>query len=231
MADETRSVGLFSPTLREYGNDSYQVIGITRRGEQKSIDFVRYMLMEGRGYHIRAGTVATGVAMDSTLTDTDAEMCVDAPTNYTMIPINFALAFDEIATATTVRVAIKAVGTASNAGTVFKPIPLLQGGANCSSTARVQNNGAVQVPAEVFDQDSPLTAARRLWQYNSVYTQTPATDLANAASGFGTIAASAADLNYVGKGVACLYVQAAATTAFPLYFASLDFIEIPTASL
>lgn len=187
--------------------------------------------MEGLMYHIRAGNVATGVAMDSTLTDTDAEMCVDAGDGVTIIPVNFNIAFDDIATATTVRVAVKAVGTASNAGTAFIPIPLLQGGTNASATARVQNNGAVQVPVEVFDQTTPLTACRRLWQYNAVSTETPTTDTPPSSGSIATVAAGVADLNYVGKGTALVYVQAAATTAFPLYFASLDFIEILTANL
>jgi hypothetical protein len=218
-------------SLQGAAEGSAVALQATKRGELRVQDFITHMLINGRGYHIRAGTVATGVAMDSTLTDTDAEMCVDAAAGTTIIPINFAIAFDEIATATTVRVAVKAVGTASNAGTAFVPIPLLQGGSNCTATARVQNNGAVQVPAEVFDQTSPLTACRRLFQFNAVYTQTPATDLGSHAGPPATIAAAVADLNYVGKGVACVYVQAAATTAFPLYFASLDFLEIPTANL
>ena len=48
-----------------------------------------------------------------------------------------------------------------------------------------------------------------------------------------TVAAAAWSprLPYVGKGAACVYVQAAATTAFPLYFLTLNYIEIPTINL
>ena len=218
-------------TLQGAGEGSAIALQATKRGELRVQDFLTHMLINGFGYQIRAGTVATGVAMDSTVTDTDAEMCVDAPDGVTIIPIRFGIAFDEIATATTVRVAVKAVGTASNAGTAFEPIPLLQGGLLSTCTARVQNNGAVQVPAEVFDATSGLTACRRLFQFNAVYTQTPATDLGSFAGPPATIAAAVADLNYIGKGVACVYVQAAATTAFPLYFAELDFLSFPTSKL
>ena len=197
----------------------------TSMGERLMIDWLTYRLLNGQGYHIRAGTVATGVAMDSTITDTDAEMCIDAASGLVIVPVQFNIAFDEIATANTVRVAVKAAGTASNAGTAFTPIPLLQGGAGGRAAARVHETGAVQVVGEVATQSTPLTATRRLWQYNAVYTETPATDTGGYAGPLATVGASAADLRYIGKGVSCVYMQAAATTAFPLYFASLDFVE------
>lgn len=217
--------------LSPAGVPSWIPARVTSQGERLIIDWIMHRLLKGQGYQIRAGTVATGVAMDSVITDTDAEMCYDAAAGLTIIPVQFNMAFDDIATATTVKVAVKAVGTASNAGTAFKPIPLLQGGAAASGSARVQETGAVQVPAEVFDQTSPLTAARRLWQYNNVATETPTTDTPAGAGALATIAAGAADLRYIGKGVACVYIQAAATTAFPLYFASLDVIEFDSDEL
>ena len=212
-------------TLQAAADGSAVGLQASTRGELRQVDFFTHMLLNGRFYQVRAGTIATGVAMDSTLTDAAAEMSVDAAAGTTIIPIRFGIAFDEIATALTVRVAVKAVGVVSSAGTAFTPLPLLQGGTAATSTARVANNGGVTVTAEL------ATTTRRLFQYNSVYTQTPATDLANSASGFATVAAAAADLRYVGKGAACVYVQAAATTAFPLYFAELDYIEIPTTNL
>ena len=213
------------------GVPSWVPARVTAQGERVMIDWLTQKLLKGEGYHIRAGTVATGVAMDSTVTDTDAEMCIDAASGLTIVPVQFNIAFDEIATATTVRVAVKAVGTASNAGAVFTPIPLLQGGAGGSATARVEATGAVQVVGEVATQSTPLTATRRLWQYNAVYTETPATDTGGYAGPLATLGAGMADLRYIGKGVACVYVQAAATTAFPLYFASLDFVEFDSDEL
>lgn len=198
---------------------------VTAQGERLMMDWLRHKLLQGKGFQIRAGTIATGVAMDSTLTDTAAEGCVDAVAGLTIVPIAFKIAFDEIATSTTNRVAVKAVGSVSSAGTVFVPLPLLQGGSSSGASARVANNGGVTVTAEL------ATTTRRLFQYNAVYTQTPATDLANSASGFASVAANAAELNYVGKGPACVYVQCAATTAFPLYFFNLDWVEIDSDDL
>ena len=199
----------------------------TAQGEREMIDWITKRLLKGQGYQIRAGTVATGVAMDSVITDTDAEMCVDAPSGWTIVPVGFRISFDDIATATTVKVAVKATGAASNAGSAQIPLPLLQGAAGGSATARVQETGAVQVVAE-----TALNTVR-LFEYANVNTETPASATAPAALAgpLATIAASAAELRYIGKGVACVYVQAAATTAFPLYFAALDFIQFDSDEL
>lgn len=198
---------------------------VTAQGERLMQDWLTYKLLQGKGFQIRAGTIATGVAMDSTVTDTAAEGCVDAVAGLTIVPINFNISFDEIATSTTNRVAVKAVGSVSSAGTVFTPLPLLQGGSAASASARVANNGGVTVAAEL------ATTTRRLFQYNAVYTQTPATDTSSTAGPLATVAAGAADLRYIGKGPACIYVQCAATTAFPLYFFSLDWVEMDSDDL
>src|SRR3990172_1770925 len=116
-------------TLQAAADGTSVGVQASKRGEIRVVDFYTQMLLEGRTYQIRAGTVATGVAMDSVITDTDAEMCVDAASGTTIIPVSFRISFDDIATATTVKVAVKATGTASNAGTAQTPIPLLQGGA------------------------------------------------------------------------------------------------------
>lgn len=214
-------------TLQGASDGSSVGLQASKRGELRVVDFYTQMLFQGRTFQIRAGTVATGVAADSTVTDTAAEGCVDAAAGTTIIPVRFGVDFDDIATATTVVVAVKAVGVVSSAGTAFEPLPLLQGGSGAVSSARVANNGGVTVTAEV------ATTTRRLFQHKNVNTETPASATAPAALAgpLASIAAAAAQLNYVGKGAACVYVQIAATTAFPLYFFELDFIEIPTANL
>lgn len=229
MGTEVNEHGKF---VAASGADQWVPSRNTSIGERLMTDWLMYRLMKGQGYQVRAGTVATGVAMDSTVTDTDAELCVDAASGLTIIPIRLGMSFDDIATATTVRVHLKAVGTASNAGTVFDPLPLLQGGAAGSASGRVDPTGVVQVVGEVATLSTPLTATKRLFTYNNVHTETPTSALPGAAAGaLATIAASAAELRYVGKGVSCIYLQAASTTAFPLYFAELDFIEFDSDEL
>lgn len=208
--------GLESP-----GESSWQEEKISKRGERRIIDFISEMLQEGRGYQVRAGTIATGIAMQDVIADATAEMCYDALAGLTIIPIQLGVAAREIATATTVQVALKGVGEVSSAGTVFVPLPLLQGGNGASGSARVAA-GAVTVTAEL------ATDTVRIFEYENVFTQAPTT--INGVLTTLTIAAAAAQLQYIGKGPACVYFQAAATTAFPLYFAHLNIIEILTSS-
>lgn len=200
----------------------------SKMGFQIATDFYTQMAIEGRVYQIRAGTVATGVAMDSVTTDAAAEGSVDALAGTTIIPCDFTMGFDNIATATTVKVGIKAVGVVSSAGTAFVPLPMLQGGTAATSTARVANNGGVTVTAEL------ATTTRRLFIYQDVTTETPATDTTGGGAGVGLAIASAVwnpKAPYIGMGPACVYIQAASTTAFPLYFFALNYVELPTTGI
>ena len=196
----------------------------SRMGFPCVMDFFTYMALTGHAYQIRAGTVATGLAADSTLTDAAANWSVDALTGTTIIPCAYRLAMLDVATGTTLHCAMKAVGAVSSAGTAFVPLPLLQGGAAATSTARVATDGGVTVTAEL------ATTTRRLWEFVALQTQS-ATVLAVGA--LGTIVASnySPILPYVGKGPACVYGQIASTTAFTLHFGAMDYIEIPSASL
>lgn len=214
-------------TLQAAADGTAVGLQATTRGELRVVDFFTHMALQGRCYQIKAGTIATGVAMDSVVTDAAAEGSVDALSGTTIIPVDFSLSANSIATATTVKARIKAVGVVSSAGTAFVPLPLLQGGTAATSTARVANNGGVTVTAEL------ATTTRALFHWDSLDTQTPTTDTNSAAMPSASVAAAAwrPRLPYVGKGAACVYVQLAATTAFPLYFFTLDYIEIPSINL
>lgn len=192
---------------------------MTTMGELVSVDFITASLMDGRGYQVRAGTIATGASAQNVIADTSADMCQDAAASYTVIPIGFRIALRDVATALTLQVAVKAVTAISTSGTAFVPLPLKQDGAAMVSLARVQADTVV-VPAET------ATTTRRLFEYENAFTQAPTT--INGNLGLGTIAANAATLRYIGVGPACIYVQVASTTAQVLYFATLDSLEFPT---
>lgn len=196
---------------------------VTRRGEQRIMDFFTEMLMEGRGYQIRSGTITTGIATETGITDTQSEMCVDAALGLTQIPVNFHMAVRSVATALTFQAYVKAVGAASSAGTAFTPLPLRQGGAGSSTTARVAAAGAVTVAAEL------ATTTRRLFEHQNAMTEAPTTINDNLFSV--GIQASASQLRYIGDGVSCVYIQLAAATAAPLYMATLDYLELLTSSI
>ena len=218
-----QNYGWYDPGLESPGASSWQEEKISKRGEKRIIDFLSEMLQEGRCYQVRLGTVTTPVAMDSVLTDTNAELCYDALTGLTIIPIQLGVAAREIATATTVSAALKGVGAVSSAGTAFTPLPLLQGGAAASGSARAANNGGVTVTAEA------ATTTVRIFEYENVFTQAPTTINGNLTTL--TIAAYVADLQYVGKGPACIYLQLAATTAFPLTHSHLNVLELLSSSV
>lgn len=217
------SYGWYDPGLENPGASSWQEQKISKRGEQRIIDFIAEMLQEGRCYQVRLGTVTTPVAMDSVITDTAAELCYDALSGLTIIPIQIGIAAREIATATTVGAALKGVGSVSSAGTAFAPLPLLQGGDGASGSARAANNGGVTVTAEL------ATTTVRIFEYENVFTQAPTTINGNLTTL--TIAAAAAQLQYIGKGPSCIYLQLGATTAFPLTHSHLNVMELASSSI
>ena len=202
-----------------YGGSSQPGARMTTMGELVAVDFITASLLDGRGYQDRAGTIATGLSAQSAIADATADMCQDAALATTIIPFRFRIAVRGVATATTLQIALKAVGTVSTSGTAFTPLPLLQGGAASGQIARVQADTVV-VAAEVD------TTTRRLFEFEDVTTQTPTT-IGNA-QGLVTVAANAADLAYIGVGPCCVYVQVASTTAQALYFATLDFLQFQT---
>ncbi len=198
----------------------------TKRGELRVQDFWTQMALQGRCYQIANGNIATGVAMANAIQSAKAEASVDALAGTTIIPAAFTMSADDIATALTVKVRIAAVGAVSSAGTAATPLPMLQGGVAGAATARVANNAGVTVTAET------LLITRQLFNWANVETETPTTDKNAALVSLSTAAALwAPKTPYVGKGPACIYLAAGAGTAFPLYFFSLTYVELPTANL
>ncbi len=198
-------------------DDSYVTGVATRLGLPVQVDFLLYMALAGKAYQILAGTISTPVVGDVVLTNANCEMAVDAPSGLCIIPtaLNIAL---RLTTGTLHEYAVKAVAGSSSVGAAFVPLPLLLGGSASTATARVANNGGVTVPSEL------ATTTTRLWAYSNPV-----------AGGAGNETGS---LNWeprtptIIKGAASvLYVQIAATGTGPSYYASLDFIECPTANL
>lgn len=183
---------------------------MTTMGELVAVDFVTASILDGRGYQVRAGTITTPLTGDVEITDTAAEMCVDAASGTTIIPIHLNVDVESVNGGTLPTVAAKSVATASSAGTAFVPLLLKSNGSAAVSTARVQAAGAVTVTAELA-----TTTLRH-------YDQTVA-----AVGNF-----KLADYEFLTRpilvGARCFYVQVAGSTAGPTYFASFDFLEFPT---
>lgn len=194
-------------------------------GIQVVEDFYLAAMLMGAAFQVRAGTITTPLVGDVVLTDTAAELCVDAASGLTILPINLNIGL-RLLTGTLHEYAAKSVGALSTVGAVFLPLPLRSGAPGggaavaAASTARVANNGGVTVAAEL------ATTTRRHWAY------------ANPAAGAtGALPTAGYDLQWNPRmppalvGPYCFYVQIAATGTGPSYYANVDYLEFPTDTL
>lgn len=209
-------------TLNRYAEGTFGPGLISVLGHQVVMDFYLQMALLGLGFQVRAGTITTPLVGDVVITDTAAEFCVDAASGYTVIPVNQNISI-RLATGTLHEYATKSVNTVSSAGAAFVPLPLrnldLSGSAAAAAltTARVAAAGGVTVTAEL------ATTTRRHWSFSNPVA---------AGAGHEPKALDwSPRMPPVLVGPVCLYTQIAATTTGPSYFASLDYIEIPTARL
>ena len=104
------------------------------------------------------------------------------------------------------------------------PLPLKTGGGAASTTARVQAAGAVTVSAEL------ATTTRRHWAYSNPLAAAAGSD-PSAALTQGWHPRPAPVIKGTPAAPFCLYVQIAATTTGPSYYANLDYLEFVNASL
>ena len=197
-----------------YGNSQPAAAWLTTMGQLVVVSFQQAMLLDGRGFQVRAGTLTTPLVGDIVITDTAAEMCADVASGTTMIPFSFGGSI-RLATGTLHEYALKAVATVSSAGTAFTPLPLKSNGAAAVSTARVTAAGGVTVTAEL------ATTTLRLWEYGGP-TAAAAAEFAFTPLRWDPIAGP------VLVGARCFYVQIAATGTGPSYYAHFDYIEVPT---
>ncbi len=192
----------------------------SRLGLEAMMDFYLYASLCGAAFQVRAGTITTPLVGDVVLTDTAAEMCVDVPTSsLTILPVNLNISL-RLLTGTLHEYAVKSVTGASTVGAAFTPLQLKSVGPGAVATARVANNGGVTVPAEL------ATTTRRHWSFSNP-----------AAGATGALPTAGYSLDWSPRvpppltGPWVIYVQIAATGTGPSYYASLEWLEFPTASL
>lgn len=194
-----------------FGNGSSPSMRLTTMADQVVANFYQAMILDGRGYTVRAGTISVPLVGDVVITDTAAEMCADAASGTTIMPIYANINFN-LAAATLFETAGKSVATVSSAGTAFVPLPLKSDGSAAVTTARVQAAGAVTVTAEL----ATTTPRHFAWGHPIAAGAWPTT--------FEWQPAAAPVL----VGPRCFYIQIGADTTGPSYFASFDYLEMPT---
>ena len=206
-------------TLAAVGEGQWTNQKGNKLGYEVVMDFYTQMAIEGRCFQVRAGTITTPAVGDIVITDTAADMSADCLTGVTIIPVFLNVSLN-LAANTLVEVAGKSVTGNSTVGAAFVPLPLKSDGPAATSTARVAETGAaavgVTVPAEA------ATTTIRHFSWGS------------------PIGAGAWDTWYDWEPVAppiltgprCFYFQiAAGATAGPSYYASFDYIELPSINL
>ena len=209
-------------TLPDPGNESWQPLRITARGEAKVIDFYTYMALEDRCFQVRAGTITTPLVGDVVLTDAAAEMATSAGAGLTVIPTRLNIDI-RLHTGTLHEYAAKSVAAVHTVDTAFVAMPLrLNATATASSFSTVAAAGGVAVAAEL------ATTTRRHWGY--------AQPLAAAAGSDPGVVPIISGLwsprtPPIISGAGCFYVQIAATGTGPSYYADYDFIELATVSV
>ena len=201
-------------TLEAAGEQTWVAQKANKLGYAVAVDFYTQMAIEGRIFHVRNGTISVPEVGDVLITDAKAEMCADAVLGTTIIPVSCNINFN-LAAATLFESAGKSVATVSSAGTAFVPLPLLAGGVAATTTARVGSAGGVTVTAELatttlrhFSWGQPIAAGA----WNTWYDWKPRTPP-------------------VLVGPRCFYVQIAGDTTGPSYFASFEYIEIPSVNV
>jgi hypothetical protein len=188
---------------------------VNRLNLQAVIDFYLQSMMEGLAYQINAGTITTPLVGDVVITDTAAEIALDAPSGVSAIAVFCNIAV-RLGTGTLHEYAIKSVAGISSGGDAFVPLPLFLDGTTAKTgsrcSARVDPAGGVTVTAEL------ATTTRRHWGVSN--------PLAVGAGHEYTTHNWEPRLPPTIQNNACLYVQIAATTTGPSYYANLDFVEL-----
>ena len=194
-----------------FGHNAAPPVRLTTMAEQVMASSYLAWILDGRGYQVRAGTITTPLTGDVEITDTAAEMCADAATGTTIIPVYLNATVESLNGGTLPNIAAKSVATVSSAGTAFVPLPLFSGGSAAVSTARVQAAGAVTVTAELA-----TTTLRHFEKQVATAALEPLADH------------SFASHPPILVGPRCFYVQIAGVTAGPTYFAAFEYVEMPT---
>ena len=202
-------------TISAAGESTWVNARGNKLGFQVAQDFYTQMAIEGRVFQVKAGTISVPLVGNVPITDTAAEMSADCVLGTTIIPVACNISFN-LAAGTLFESAAKSVATVSSSGAAFIPLPLYSGGAAATTTARVAATaGTVTVTAEAatttlrhFSWSQPIAAGA----WNTWYDWEPRTPP-------------------ILNGPRCFYVQIAGTTTGPSYFASFDYIELPTTAV
>ena len=194
---------------------------LDRSGALVIMDFYTKLTLAGHCFQVRLGKITTPVTGDGTaITDTAAEIAIDAPAASVLIPLYGEISVDTW-TADDGEANFQSVGVVSSAGTAFTPLPLLMNGDAASlTTARAAATGAVTVTADA------VTTTRQHARWHAQEGAAEADENVNSSDAtYKWYPRQGADLFLPGP--SCLYLQVALWT----YMAHIDYAEVTAASL
>ena len=215
----TLDVAQYATADRGGSANAQALLNLNRAGALVVVDWYTQAVLDGHGFQTRMGTITTPIVGDVAITDTAAEYCFDVSTSaFVMIPIYNNVSV-RAGTGTAQEIAIKSVATVSSAGTAIVPLPMLNTGAAAASyglSSRGATAGGVTVTAEL------VTTTLRHWSYSqqAVFT-----------TGQVIIPDWQPLRPPVLVGARCLYVQIAAATTGPSYYASMDVLGFTAAQI
>lgn len=213
-------MGLFAVYRRlgaGFGNGANPAVALNTMAQTVVMDWRQAAVFDGRVFQIRAGSITAPLVGDEAIVDATAEMSIDGADGTTIIPVYTSVQI-ELQGGNALELAGKSVGAATSGGDNFDPLPLKLGGSASVSTARVDPAGGVTVTAEL------VTTTRAHWTMGAEFVQVDQDDPGIPVNPMVWEPAAAPVL----VGPATFYIQVASATPGPGYFASADYVEIPT---
>ncbi|KKK94278.1 hypothetical protein LCGC14_2684480 [marine sediment metagenome] len=199
-----------------FGNGFNPGVALTTMAQQVVMDWRQAMVLDGRVFQVRAGTVTTPFVGDVPLADAAAEAAIDAGLGTTIIPCDLSVSLEAIG-GTVPEIAAKSVGAVHTAQTtVFVALPLLMGGGAATSTSGIGTAGGVTVAAE-------LNTTTREHFHRLVTAIVQENDIRHSFK--------AHSPPPVLVGPAAFYVQIGSVTTGSTYMLHYDFIELPTTAI
>lgn len=188
---------------------------LSHTGIQAMMDFWVYHSLAGNMFQCKAGTITTPLVGDAPLTDTRAEMVVDALIGGTVLIASTNISF-RLAAGTLFESAGKSVAGPSTAGTAFVALPLkfVTGARAATATCRVQAHACTVVT-------EAATTTRRHWAWSQPI----------AAGAWPTWYDYLPRVAPAISNVAHYYVQIAGTGTGPSYYSTIDFLDDPASAL
>ena len=188
----------------------------SKRGEVCVVDFYTAMALEGRGYQVRAGALSAPLVGDVEITDQACEMATESLTGTTVLPVELHIAINLGGGTLHEYVAKSRPWTTAVTGTAFTALPMYLGGVAARSASYVSAAGGVDVGAN----ESLL-----LDRLHYSFSQPIAMGAWDGIAKWEPIAPPPI------AGRSIFYVQIAAATTGPSYFAHYNFIELQTVNI